>query len=171
MVWVPGAMDSCNQILIVDDEPLIRSAIAETFVTAGYQVREAGTKREALDALEANSFDVILLDHCLPDAEDFALLITVRTLAPDAAVVVRSACAGAREFIKEASRLGADGVICKPFDTDRLVRMVESIRTSRVDQAAGTPELRDALEFDRLRQPRGSLPSTVPSRAESGLRA
>jgi DNA-binding NtrC family response regulator len=110
-----------RRILVVDDEPLVRWAIAETLGHFGYDVAEASDAESTVRALfEAeNPPDVVLLDLRLPDCSDLKLLQTVRRVAPRAAVILMTAF-GTRELRDEALRCGAAAVLDKPFDVEDL---------------------------------------------------
>jgi DNA-binding NtrC family response regulator len=114
-------------ILIVDDEALIRWSLSESLEAAGYQVSEAGSGREALGFIERGKNDhcVILLDLKLPDSSDLGLLRTILALAPGTRVILMTAH-GTPEILDEALRLGAFGVLCKPFDLHEMVALVGS---------------------------------------------
>src|SRR5215510_4842308 len=116
-----------RRILIVDDEPLIRWCIAETLGTAGYGITAAQDAASALQALtDMPEPDVILLDLRLPDSSDLSLLQRIRRIAPAAAVVVMTAF-GTPEITAEALKLGARGVLTKPFDMRDLEHVVGSL--------------------------------------------
>jgi DNA-binding NtrC family response regulator len=121
-----------QQVLVVDDEPLIRWSLAETLTTAGYRVSEAADGRSAIRILEEldDHIQVVLLDYRLPDSSDLQLLSRVRALAPHAAVILMTAY-GSPELAREALAQGALRVVHKPFD----------MRTARtlVEQAASQP--------------------------------
>ncbi len=115
-----------HTILVVDDEPLIRWAVREGLESAGYQVIEAGSAREALAELDgASNVDVALLDIRLPDSDDLTLLRRVRAGAPDCRVIVMTAH-GTPELLAEAIRAGAFGTLSKPFDMTGMVDMVRA---------------------------------------------
>src|SRR5579863_5155336 len=84
-------------LLVVDDEPLIRCAIAEAFSAAGHEVVDAWDGTTGLQAVAraTRPFDVIFLDFHLPDSTDLALLATIRRRAPRSAVVLMTAFATA----------------------------------------------------------------------------
>ena len=122
---------STLRVLVVDDEPLIRWAIAETLGQEGHQVTEAGDAAGAIQALSTRPApDVVLLDLRLPDANDLALLATVRRLAPSAAVVMMTAV-GDAETIAGAGALGASRVVGKPIDMRDLETIVRTAIRSR----------------------------------------
>jgi DNA-binding NtrC family response regulator len=114
-------------ILIVDDEALIRWSLSESLEAAGYRVSEAGSGREALGFIERGKNDhcVILLDLKLPDSSDLGLLRRILALAPGTRVILMTAH-GTPEILDEALRLGAFGVLCKPFDLHEVVALVGS---------------------------------------------
>jgi DNA-binding NtrC family response regulator len=108
------------QVLVVDDEPLIRWSIAETLGAAGHQVREAQDAASALDAIGATpDLDLVLLDFRLPDSNDLGLLAKIRQLAPRAHVILMTAF-GTADVTAGALSLGALKVLNKPFDMREL---------------------------------------------------
>src|SRR5262245_13234384 len=80
-------------VLVVDDELLIRWSLTETLTAAGHVVAEAVDKRSALQTLKdaPRSPDVVLLDYRLPDSNDLELLGEIRRIAPDAQVIMMTA--------------------------------------------------------------------------------
>ena len=125
--------DRLLHVLVVDDEPLIRWAVAETLTQAGHQVMEARDGGSALDALaEApHHIDVVLLDLRLPDCADLTLLSRIRKQSPDSAVVMMTAHA-TPELDAEARALGVYDVLAKPFDVngcERILRQAHRANT------------------------------------------
>jgi DNA-binding NtrC family response regulator len=112
-------------ILVVDDEPLIRWAVREALESAGFDVVEAGSAREAMASLHAADIRVALLDLKLPDSDDLSLLTHVLASAPACRVIMMTAH-GTPELLAEAVRAGAFGTISKPFDLSRMLGMVQA---------------------------------------------
>lgn len=114
-------------ILVVDDEPLIRWAVREELESAGYAVIEAGSAREAIDALREGAVPVAvaLLDVRLPDSDDLSLLRRLRRDLPACRVIVMTAH-GSPELLADAMTAGAFGTISKPFDMARMVGLVNA---------------------------------------------
>jgi len=118
------------RVLVVDDEPLIRWSLAETFAELGHVAVEAGDGASAIQALDEQSpFDAVVLDFRLPDSNDLNLLATVRRRAPRAAVVMMTAF-GAPEVTSGALDLGACQVVAKPFEVHEMARIVIEAATS-----------------------------------------
>lgn len=109
------------RVLVVDDERLLRWAIGETLTAHGHSVVQAETAADAVRVLRhaAEPLDAVLLAYHLPDSDDLSLLARVRGMAPDSAVLLMTAY-GSAEIAERALRLGASGVMDKPFDMQDL---------------------------------------------------
>jgi DNA-binding NtrC family response regulator len=117
----------CLRVLVVDDEPLIRWSIAETLGAAGHQVIEAQDAVSTLRVLaEAPTPDLILLDFRLPDSNDLGLLAEIRRIVPTTPVVMMTAF-GTPDMNAGALKLGASGVLNKPFNMHDLEGLVRSL--------------------------------------------
>jgi DNA-binding NtrC family response regulator len=108
------------RVLVVDDEMLIRWALCQALGARGCQVTEAASAREALSALRAGDFDVVVLDYRLPDTTHLDLLRGVRALSPASHIVMMTAL-GAPDMIDEAMDFGVSRVLDKPVDLDVAV--------------------------------------------------
>ena len=112
-------------VLIVDDEALIRWFVAESLETAGHQILEAGTAREALAYFTdgASPVGVVVLDLKLPDSNDLSLLRRIQQLSPKCRIILMTAH-GTPEILDEALRSGAFAVLPKPFDVAKVQGLV-----------------------------------------------
>lgn len=120
----PGKSPRKN-VLVVDDEALIRWSLAETLTNAGYHVLEAPDRQGALRFFEKmpEGVCVVLLDLRLPDSQDLSLLRLIRQRAPQCQIIVMTAH-GTPEIVDEALKLGAFQVVDKPFDLELMVGLV-----------------------------------------------
>jgi len=119
------------RVLLVEDESLIRWAVAETLTEAGHTVVQATDAATALRAVGQTSapFDVVLLDFRLPDSDDLSLLEQIRQQAPVSAVVMMTAY-GTSEMAAQAKSLGVYEVVAKPFDVAAIAELlVEAYRS------------------------------------------
>ncbi|MBN9618451.1 MAG: response regulator [Actinobacteria bacterium] len=116
-----------GRILIVEDEPPLRRALAMNLVARGYAVTEAETGTRALNALADQRHDVIVLDLGLPDMSGVDVIRAVRQFA-STPIVVLSARNGSSDKV-EALDSGADDYVTKPFSMDELLARLRA--TSR----------------------------------------
>jgi len=112
-------------VLVVDDEPLVRWSVAETLEDSGYRVTQAGDALSAFEALngKGGAADVVLLDLRLPDSSDLGVLSMMRRLSPTTPIILMTAY-GSNALRAEARRRGAYAVIDKPFDMSTLPPLV-----------------------------------------------
>ena len=118
------------KILVVDDEPQIRTLLRATLGRAGYSVVEASNGREALNAKGIDKPDLILLDLGLPDRDGLEL-VTVLRAEPRSALIVVSARDQTEQKVA-ALDLGADDYVTKPFDTEELLARVRASLRQRL---------------------------------------
>lgn len=120
-----GARKFPPHVLVVDDERLVRWAIAETLSGKGYDVVEAGdavSARRAMQSIEAPP-DLVLLDMRLPDSADLRLASQIRSEAPNTPIVLMTAY-GTPEILTQAAELGI-ATVNKPFDMGDLASIVD----------------------------------------------
>ena len=88
-----GKFPAPLEILIVDDEPLIRWSLRRGLTQRGHHVAEAGDRTEALRQLSTDParFSVVLLDYRLPDVAIWHCSQEIREIAPNAAVLMMTA--------------------------------------------------------------------------------
>lgn len=112
-------------VLVVDDEPLIRWSLREALGEQGFSVTVAGDGRAAVQALTDGGPppDVVLLDYLLPDSNGLALFRTIRTLVPDGQVILMTAY-GTPEVTQDALDQGAFHVITKPFEVHDIAAII-----------------------------------------------
>lgn len=112
-----------GKILIVDDESTARRSWSDILRLEGYQVATAASGEAALNALESNSYDVMLLDLKMPGIDGLEVLRNVSSLSPDTYVVVLTAH-GSLESAVEALRHGAHDYLLKPASPEQVLRSV-----------------------------------------------
>jgi DNA-binding NtrC family response regulator len=115
-----------TQVLVVDDEPLIRWSVSQSLADEGFDVSEAPDATTALKMVTTSPlpFRIVVLDLRLPDMNDLSLLGTLRQLLPKARLILMTAF-GTPDVIAEARALGAT-VLAKPFELDELNHIVRN---------------------------------------------
>jgi len=117
---------SGRRILVVDDEPSIVDAVATAFRYEGFEVDEAFTGRDALEAVATNEPDLVVLDWMLPDIEGIEVGRRLRERGFRTAVLFLTA-KDATEHKVEALRAGGDDYVTKPFSLAELVARAQAI--------------------------------------------
>ena len=113
-----------GKILVVDDEPDIRSLLGECLVVAGFETVEAGDGDEAVAAVQAERPSVILLDVNMPRQGGMEVLPELKRIAPDVPVIMCTARMDVPTAVR-AMQLGAYDYLTKPFDPELLVLTVK----------------------------------------------
>jgi len=138
------------KILVVDDEPNILATVAPLLRSRGYDVRTAMTGRAALDAVERDQPDLVVLDLGLPDLDGVEVCRALReTLTIP--IVVLSARGAERDKVR-ALDTGADDYVTKPFGAEELVaRIRAALRRADTAPQPSEPIVRGGLVIDRER--------------------
>jgi two-component system, OmpR family, response regulator ResD len=134
-------------VLVVDDEPTISEVVGRYMERAGYACRAASTGPRAIQMVEAQRPDVIVLDVMLPGIDGLEVMRRIRDTDRDRVAIIMLTAKGEESDRIEGLRFGADDYVVKPFSPAELVARVDAV-LRRVDT---TPELAPPLEFDGLR--------------------
>ena len=117
--------NNAASILVVDDEPDLRTLYELTLLREGYRVETAGTVQEGRAQLEAHRFDVVITDMRLPDGVGMELLLQLRDPSRSERCIVMTAY-GSAENAVEALRAGAFDYLTKPVDLRQFRQVVAS---------------------------------------------
>jgi EAL domain-containing protein (putative c-di-GMP-specific phosphodiesterase class I) len=144
-----------GRILIVDDEPTLREVAREFLAGMGYVVSACANGREALEALQRNTFDAVLSDVRMPDMDGLGLLRAVRAQDLDVPVLLWTGSPSV-ETAAEAVEHGALQYLVKPVPTEKLLEA-----TSRAVKLGALARLKRqallATGFDQLVGDRAGL--------------
>jgi DNA-binding NtrC family response regulator len=113
-------------IMIVDDEKIVRESLFHWFTKIGHYVEKASSGFEALENLEKSPFDVLFVDIKMPAMNGIELLEKVKTEYPQTIVIIITAY-GSIESAVRAMQLGASDYLLKPFKPDYLSLVMEKI--------------------------------------------
>src|SRR5215208_2205165 len=123
-----------SSILIVDDEPGVRSALGGVLRDEGYTVDAVDSGEACLDRLSRQPYDVVVLDIWLPRMDGLATLARMRERDCDAEVVIISGH-GSVEAAVRAIKMGAFDFVEKPLSLDKTVLVVRNALRQRRLQA------------------------------------
>jgi DNA-binding NtrC family response regulator len=111
--------DTATSVLIVDDEPGIRTALRASFLRHGWRVETAAGVREAVRNLEGKEFDLVVTDIRMPDGTGMEVLRSVRQLSPGTAVILLTAFGSVPDAVT-AMRDGALDYLTKPISFEQV---------------------------------------------------
>ena len=131
------------RILVVEDEPDIRTLLADVLRSEGYPVLTAGDGLQALEQLRTTGADLVILDLRMPGVDGWAVLRERNHEVSWRSVPVIVLSASRAEALREARQLGATACLAKPFDLDELLVLVR--RTLAHALAGPTPPAAETL--------------------------
>ncbi|GAP37578.1 diguanylate cyclase/phosphodiesterase with PAS/PAC sensor(s) [Piscinibacter sakaiensis] len=116
--WPPA------RLLVVDDEPRLRTSLAELLAARGHAVAVAGDARAAMRQLDEGGFDLVLLDLRLPDLGGHAVMDHINQRGQDVGVIVVSGESDINAPIGALKR-GADDYVRKPYAMPELLKSID----------------------------------------------
>jgi len=111
--------DRPSSVLVVDDEPGIRTALRANFLRHGWQVETASGVRDAIRNFEGREFDLVVTDMRMPDGTGLDVMRSARQLSPGTAVILLTAYGSVPDAVG-AMRGGALDYMTKPISFDQL---------------------------------------------------
>ncbi len=115
----PEGWREMSKILVVDDEQSMRDFLAIMLKKEGHDVVTAGNGNDALKAVQAEIFDLVISDVKMPGIDGIEVLKTVKDISSETVVIMITAYATAETAV-EAMKLGASDYVIKPFKIDEL---------------------------------------------------
>ena len=114
-------------ILVVDDNGPVRTALARIITALGHAVLQAGDGREAVALLGSTAVDVVLTDVYMPDMDGIEFLLHLQEHHPDLPVVAMSGggVAPRDSVLEDALQLGATAVLQKPVTREIVAQALE----------------------------------------------
>jgi two-component system response regulator GlrR len=173
-----------RRVLIVEDDEVFLRPLQRALELAEFEVLTAGSGEDALDLLKREDVDLVLTDQRLPGIDGVGLVRRLKAEHPETGVVVMTAY-GTIGAAVEATRLGAEDYLVKPFEPDEILLVIrralefrelrdQSRRSLRRNQerftltnvVARSPKM---LEILRLLQEVARLETTVLIHGETGV--
>jgi CheY-like chemotaxis protein len=126
-------MPHATRVLIVDDEPAVRTILMRWLQAWGYDVTPAASALDALEVMAAEPRDIVLCDIAMPDHDGFWLVERIRGQWAETALVMVTALDDV-QTVRQGRRLGAVDFVRKPFD--------EALLRQALDRASGNAYFR-----------------------------
>ena len=124
-----GGIKKMGRVLVIDDEPQIRSMLRMMLERAGHEVEEAPDGIEGIRIYRNNPVDLIISDLIMPNKDGIGMIIELKKEFPDVKIIAMSG-GGLNKpegYLEGAKKLGAQRTLTKPIDRDELLRTVSDI--------------------------------------------
>ncbi len=120
-----------DKVLLVDDEVEFVETLAERMRARGLDVRTANSGNEAIENVEKNVFDAIVLDLAMPGMDGIETLKRLREMDPSLQIMLLTG-QGTIHVATEAMKLGVIDVLEKPTDIEVLIKKIKEARANRI---------------------------------------
>lgn len=114
-----------TKILVVDDEETARISLADILRLEGYEVKAVASGEAAIESLEEDSYDLMLLDIKMPGMDGVEVMLQATEMAPDTLIILLTAY-GSLETAVDALRYGAHDYLTKPASPHEILSSVAS---------------------------------------------
>jgi CheY-like chemotaxis protein len=143
--WSGKETQVMARILIIDDEPQIRSMLRLMLERDGYEVVEAPDGIEGIRAYRQKPADLIITDLIMPNKDGIGMIIELQKEFPDVKIIAMSG-GGLNKpegYLKGAKKLGAACTLTKPIDREEMLRAVKNTikgSSSAIEEPQSEPE-------------------------------
>ncbi|MCP4570850.1 MAG: response regulator [bacterium] len=122
------------RILVVDDDPQVRSLLGKILEREDYDVTTAADGQEAVTAYQSEPFDLVITDLVMPEKEGIETFNELRSFDPEVKVVAISGGGriGAQDYLSWARACGVAHTFAKPIDREELLAVVRELVGSAV---------------------------------------
>ncbi len=139
-------------VLVVDDSPDIRFAMAEVLKAKGFCVESASDGQEAIEILDTRFFDIVLTDLSMPRKTGMDVLKFINENSPETICMIITGY-GTIQGAVEALKLGAYDYLCKPIKPDEVIILIDKaleIRNLRRENKNLKKELKNKYGFKNI---------------------
>ncbi|MEX0323299.1 MAG: sigma-54-dependent transcriptional regulator [Puniceicoccaceae bacterium] len=140
-----------QKILIIDDDDEIRYSLNRVLSSRGYMTAEASSGEAGIECAKAASYQVIFLDNRMEGMNGLETLQHLRTVSPDAMVILMTAF-GTTQTAIEAMKFGAFDYIVKPFDLKKVLELTEKAAQSHSDLKKSQQQYAPVLDSDDYKE-------------------
>ena len=117
------------RILVIDDDPAVRSMLSDLLQRAGFEVVQGSDGREAMTALREKPIDIVITDIIMPEKEGLETIQELQQEFPEVKIIAISGGGrvGPRTYLSMAKSFGAQRTFEKPFNNDEIIQAVQEL--------------------------------------------
>jgi DNA-binding NtrC family response regulator len=119
------------RVLLVDDEEDFLESLSQRLETRGLKVSAATRGEDAVDMVDQQDFDAIVLDLAMPGMDGLETLKQIRDKHPEAEIIMLTGHASIKSSV-EAMKLGAEDYLEKPFDINELMEKINEAKNKHI---------------------------------------
>jgi len=132
-------MNKISNILVIDDEAVIREGLRQVLSLEGCQVELAANGKIGLNLLQKHDFDIVISDLRMPEMHGIEVLKTIRILQPEVPVIIITGYATVDSAV-DAMKNGAFDYLTKPFLPEQIIEKVKAAEKHRAAFLAARPQ-------------------------------
>ena len=116
------------QILLIDDDDLLRGVLAKSLGYAGHTVIQASDGRQGVELARAATIDLVITDLVMPVQEGVETILTLRRERPALPIIaISGGVSNAPLYLEIAGKVGAKRVLPKPFTPQELIATIDQV--------------------------------------------
>lgn len=118
-----------KRVLIVEDDAIMRETLLDILIFQGLDVKCAQGANDAILRIRREKFDLVITDILMPERDGYDIINEVKSegLKTKVMAISGGGYISADAYLQMANDLGADSILCKPFDIDILLKQVEEL--------------------------------------------
>jgi len=123
-----------SRVLVIDDDQVALGFVGSILLQDGHEVCAVSSAATGMRVLDVFRPDVVLTDIVMPDMDGIELIMAVRLARLDTRIIAmsgRGGCLAALDLLEMAEKLGANYVLSKPIDHERLLALVDLAREGK----------------------------------------
>ena len=116
------------QILLIDDDDLLRGVLAKSLGYAGHTVIQASDGQQGVELARAATLDLVITDLVMPVQEGVETILTLRRERPTLPIIaISGGVSNSPLYLEIAGKVGAKRVLPKPFTPQELIAMIDQV--------------------------------------------
>ena len=130
------------RVLVIEDDGNLRSVIRRSLERVGHKVFEAIDGRDGIEKVVRNKLDLVITDLLMPEQEGIETIQSIKRMHPELPIIAMSGALREGEFsiLEDATLMGADLALEKPFDVTGLLDAVERALSAKRPPELGRPD-------------------------------